>query len=454
MVCATVVHLYVFGHDKVYELPSIDLWVPEQCADLVRLFVSWAFCPVSILGFDKTIEYLPEYNCLRIQAESLDGGKPHFFYAQNMHRAPENVFGRHTTCFLASEKPPRISLSSATSDTESAKARDVEAAKAQNKIKDWIEGVQTVVNIEKTGTASILEAARASVTKAVTNIAKARFLVTDKSSDSAAVKACVSKIVEAIADFAVNPGEDYSAERVSSLAAEPEQVFNAAAARILAVGATVVADVIDYETADISTSLLELAMGQIAAVKAELIQSIDSKRFKLDRFIKDAWFFSEWSQVPDRYDKVQYLCKIGSRFQNDKTMQSKFLLIVAGGAVCYKTRWCSDNSVPISDGTGTAFPMVNRVVLQESKFRQHKHIVLNMVACHLGDTESTDELIVVVADAMHANHMNLLECGILHRDMSPHNILLTWNRDCKPTGMLIAFDFVTCVADEIAEGPN
>ncbi|KAJ2681713.1 hypothetical protein GGH99_005070 [Coemansia sp. RSA 1285] len=453
-VCATVVRLYVFGHDRIYESPSIDLWVPEQCADLVRLFVSWAFCPVSILGFDKTIEYLPEYNCLRIQAESLDGGKPHFFYAQNMHRAPENVFGRHTTCFLASEKPPRICLPSGTSDTQSTKARDAEATNEGKKIKDWIEGVQTVVNIEKTGTASILEAARASVTKAVTKIAKARFPVTDKSSDSAAVKACVSKIVEAIVDFAVNPGEDYSAERVSSLAAEPEQVFNAAAARILAVGATIVADVIDYETADISASPLELAMGQIAAAKAELIQSIDSERFELDRFVKDAWSFSEWSQVPDRHDEVQYLSEIGSRFQDDETMQGKFPLIVAGGSVCYKTRWCSDDSAPISDDTETAFPMVNRDVLQKSKFRQHKRIVLDMVACRLNDVESVDELIAVVADAMHANHRILSECGILHRDMSPHNILFTRDQDRNPTGMLIDFDCAVHLADAVAEGPN
>ncbi|KAJ2685788.1 hypothetical protein GGH99_003656 [Coemansia sp. RSA 1285] len=77
-----------------------------------------------------------------------------------------------------------------------------------------------------------------------------------------------------------------------------------------------------------------------------------------------------------------------------------------------------------------------------------------MVACRLGDTESVDELIVAVADAMHANHRILSECGILHRDMSPHNVLLTRNRDRKPTGMLIDFDFATRVADEIAEGPN
>ncbi|KAJ2607613.1 hypothetical protein EV177_005420 [Coemansia sp. RSA 1804] len=186
-VCATVVRLYILGHDKIYESPSIDLWVPEQCADLVRLLVSWTFCPVGILGFDKTIEYLPEYNCLRIQTESLDGGKPHFFYAQNMHRAPENVFGRHTTCFLAFEKPLHIVLSSATSDTESTKALDAEVAKERNKIKDWVEGVQTAVHIKKVSIDSILKIARTSVTKAVTKIAKARFLVSDKSSDSAAV---------------------------------------------------------------------------------------------------------------------------------------------------------------------------------------------------------------------------------------------------------------------------
>ncbi|KAJ2685789.1 hypothetical protein GGH99_003657 [Coemansia sp. RSA 1285] len=292
-VCAPVVRLYVFGHDKIYESPSIDLWVPEQCADLARLLVSWAFCPISILGFDKTIEYLPEYNCLRIQTESLDGGKPHFSYAQNMHRAPESVFGRHTTCFLASEKPPRICLPFVTSDTESAKARDAEVAKARNKIKDWIEGVQTAVCAKKMSIDYILEAARTGVTKAVTKIAKARLPVSDKSSDSAAVQACVSKIVMAIVGFAVNPGENYSAECVCSLAAEPEQAFDAAAARILAVGATVVADVINYETADIFTYPFEFAMGQIATAIAQLVESIDSKIFELDRFVKDAWSFSE-----------------------------------------------------------------------------------------------------------------------------------------------------------------
>ncbi|KAJ2694672.1 hypothetical protein GGH99_000552 [Coemansia sp. RSA 1285] len=428
--CATAVRLYIFGHDKIYESPSIDI-----CAGLVRLLVSWAFCPVSILGFDKTIEYLPEYNCLRIQTESLDGGKPHFFYVQNMHRTPENVFGRHTTCFLASEKPPHICLPSATSDTESTKARDAKATKERNTIKDWVEGVQTAVHVQKISTDSILEAARTGVTEAVTKIARARLPVSDKSSDLAAVQACISKIVEAIVDFSANPGEDYSAERVGSLAAEVEQVFDAAAARILAVGATIVADVIDYETADIFGSPLELAMCLIAAAKAELVQSIDSERFESNRFVKDDWFYSEW-------------------FQDDETIQGKLPLIVAGGAVCYKTRWCSDDSAPISDDTGTAFPTVNRDVLQKSKFRQHKRIVLDMVACRLNDVESVDELIVVVADAMHANHRILSECGILHRDISPHNILFTRDQDRNPTGMLIDFDCAVRVADEVAEGPN
>ncbi|KAJ2514216.1 hypothetical protein GGI11_004156, partial [Coemansia sp. RSA 2049] len=410
--CATAVRLYIFGHDKIYESPSIDI----------------------------TIEYLPEYNCLRIQTESLDGGKPHFFYVQNMHRTPENVFGRHTTCFLASEKPPHICLPSATSDTESTKARDAKATKERNTIKDWVEGVQTAVHVQKISTDSILEAARTGVTEAVTKIARARLPVSDKSSDLAAVQACISKIVEAIVDFSANPGEDYSAERVGSLAAEAEQVFDAAAARILAVGATIVADVIDYETADIFGSPLELAMCLIAAAKAELVQSIDSERFESNRFVKDDWFYSE--------------CEIGRRFQDDETIQGKLPLIVAGGAVCYKTRWCSDDSAPISDDTGTAFPMVNRDVLQKSKFRQHKRIVLDMVACRLNDVESVDELIVVVADAMHANHRILSECGILHRDISPHNILFTRDQDRNPTGMLIDFDCAVRVADEVAEGPN
>ncbi|KAJ2664852.1 hypothetical protein IWW48_000466 [Coemansia sp. RSA 1200] len=453
-VCATVVRLYVFGHDKIYESPSIDLWVPEQCADLAKLLASWAFCPISILGFDKTIEYLPEYNCLRIQAESLDGGKPHVFYAQNMHRAPESVFGRHTTCFLASEKPPRIRLPSATPDAESTKAMGAEVARARNAIKDWIEGIQTAACAKDINLDSILESAKSRITEAVTKIAKARFPVPDESSDSAAVQACVSKIVVAIVGFAANPGEDYYVEYVSSLAAEPEQVFDAAAAHILAVGATVVADVINYETAGIPTSPFELAMGVIATAKAQLVQSIDSERFDLDRFVKDAWSCSEWSQAPDRHDEVQYLREIRSRFQDDETMQGKFPLIVAGGVVCYKTRWCSGDRAPMSDDTSTAFPMVNKDVLQESKFRRHKRIVLDMIACRLNDVESVDELIVVVADAMQANHRILSECSILHRDISPHNILFTRDRDRKPTGMLIDFDCAVRVADKVTEGPN
>ncbi|KAJ1732032.1 hypothetical protein LPJ61_002241 [Coemansia biformis] len=63
------------------------------------------------------------------------------------------------------------------------------------------------------------------------------------------------------------------------------------------------------------------------------------------------------------------------------------------------------------------------MVLDPFPFCIHKHIAMSPISQLLMMLESPYELIIVLANVMCA-HMHLLECGILHRDISVNNILV------------------------------
>ncbi|KAJ2396621.1 hypothetical protein GGI05_001034 [Coemansia sp. RSA 2603] len=101
IVCGSKVHIYIFGHDCIFESPILDLCVKDDRSKLVKLLASWAFCPRSILGYDSTIGYRSAAQCVSFAVDGIDER----IYAPFTTRITENLFGRHTVCYHAKAMP-------------------------------------------------------------------------------------------------------------------------------------------------------------------------------------------------------------------------------------------------------------------------------------------------------------------------------------------------------------
>ncbi|KAJ1718848.1 hypothetical protein LPJ53_006268, partial [Coemansia erecta] len=100
-VCGSKVHVYIFGHDRIFESPMIDLRAGDDRSKLIRLLASWAFCPRSVFGYDKTISHIGALDCFTFFADGLD----ELIYAPGTIRTSDNLFGRHTVCYHARAVP-------------------------------------------------------------------------------------------------------------------------------------------------------------------------------------------------------------------------------------------------------------------------------------------------------------------------------------------------------------
>ncbi|KAJ1856223.1 hypothetical protein LPJ73_002213, partial [Coemansia sp. RSA 2703] len=100
-VCASKVHVYIFGHDCIFESPFLDLGAKDDRGKLVKLLASWAFCPRSILGYDSTIDYRSAAQCVSFAVDGINER----IYAPFTTRITENLFGRHTVCYHAKAMP-------------------------------------------------------------------------------------------------------------------------------------------------------------------------------------------------------------------------------------------------------------------------------------------------------------------------------------------------------------
>ncbi|KAJ1727220.1 hypothetical protein LPJ61_004690, partial [Coemansia biformis] len=92
-------------------------------------------------------------------------------------------------------------------------------------------------------------------------------------------------------------------------------------------------------------------------------------------------------------------------------------------------------------------------VLEPFPFRIHKRIAMSPIGQPLATLESPYELIIVLTDAMRA-HARLLECGILHRDISANNILVVRGPDNNVRGVLTDLDCAIRVGVERDQRPE
>ncbi|KAJ2656543.1 hypothetical protein IWW48_004961, partial [Coemansia sp. RSA 1200] len=89
-----------------YALASlvIDLGQIDDRKQLVHLLVSWSFCESHQLGYNPTIIHHREPGYYEIKVEH--DGKTKTYYSEGAVIGAEQLFGRHTRCFAASEERP------------------------------------------------------------------------------------------------------------------------------------------------------------------------------------------------------------------------------------------------------------------------------------------------------------------------------------------------------------
>ncbi|KAJ1718366.1 hypothetical protein LPJ53_006557, partial [Coemansia erecta] len=79
----------------------VDLRASDDRSKLIKLLASWAFCPRSVFGHDKTISHNGALDCFTFSVDGLD----ELIYVPGTIRTSDNLFGRHTVCYHARAVP-------------------------------------------------------------------------------------------------------------------------------------------------------------------------------------------------------------------------------------------------------------------------------------------------------------------------------------------------------------
>ncbi|KAJ2885283.1 hypothetical protein FB639_001804 [Coemansia asiatica] len=104
--------------------------------------------------------------------------------------------------------------------------------------------------------------------------------------------------------------------------------------------------------------------------------------------------------------------------------------------------------MPTKDTTEHIYAGIDPDIIKSIPQRIHKRIAMKPLGLSLREVRSVDELIIVAADVMKAHQAILRRCDILHRDLSPYNMLMTRDSDGMVHGMLIDFDCAVWASDE------
>ncbi|KAJ2233270.1 hypothetical protein IWW45_004321 [Coemansia sp. RSA 485] len=172
---------------------------------------------------------------------------------------------------------------------------------------------------------------------------------------------------------------------------------------------------------------------------------------KRDILVKDAWPHAE---NPDRKrkerarDEIEMMRTIDEKLGNDPDFQGKYPKVVSAGVV---RQFCGNKRTPIKDTTENMFAKLGKDIIKDIPHRVHKRIAMEPVGLSIREARSVDELIVVAADVMKAHQEILRRCDILHRDLSPYNMLMTRDSDGMAHGMLIDFDCAVWASEESAQ---
>ncbi|KAJ1896266.1 hypothetical protein LPJ81_004780, partial [Coemansia sp. IMI 209127] len=155
--------------------------------------------------------------------------------------------------------------------------------------------------------------------------------------------------------------------------------------------------------------------------------------------IKDAWAHAKCSEdgsdPDDARNEIVLMRKIKDSLADKEDLKGGFSTIVHGGAV-----QLNKGGPAVEDNTHTAFGMLVPPLVGKPEFRVHRRLVLTPACLPLQNVHDVDQLIVAAADVMNAHTAIFKNCGILHRDISPNNMLFRRFGDNTVQGILIDFD--------------
>ncbi|KAJ2111307.1 hypothetical protein IW146_005446 [Coemansia sp. RSA 922] len=191
--------------------------------------------------------------------------------------------------------------------------------------------------------------------------------------------------------------------------------------------------------------------------------------------IKDSWAFSKRNASEDTRDEVRSLEKVKACLLAKAAEQDIIIpKIEVGGRVSFLRNggWVEDNTDTLygrgklvadkADTVRGPGEMADNNADDANKpgevrsnddlyFRAHRRIVMEPIGEPLRSTTSVAEFVTVVCDVMRCHSAFVNDCGILHRDISPNNILVFRGADGIARGMLIDLDCAIDIDQEKRE---
>ncbi|KAJ2098384.1 hypothetical protein IW146_009984, partial [Coemansia sp. RSA 922] len=191
--------------------------------------------------------------------------------------------------------------------------------------------------------------------------------------------------------------------------------------------------------------------------------------------IKDSWAFSKRNASEDTRDEVRSLekvkaCLLAKAAERDIIIPK----IEVGGRVLFLRNggWVEDNTDTLYGRGKLVMDKADTVRGQgeladnnaddvnkpgevrsddDLYFRAHRRIVMEPIGEPLRSTTSAAEFVTIVCDVMRCHNAFVNDCGILHRDISPNNILVFRGADGIARGMLIDLDCAIDIDQEKRE---
>ncbi|KAJ2721113.1 hypothetical protein GGI07_004178 [Coemansia sp. Benny D115] len=154
--CGDSIRACHFGNDLMQASHDMRLFEAEERAEFIKLLVYWSFCEEHCLGYDPTMEWLPDRRCWQMEVSTLpapdgelaqsSGTMP--LYTRTAIIVSENMFGRRTRTYSATNNKPTCAEDAA-EDMCNIVIKDAWAESAEDKANDSDDEVQHLCKIKQ-----------------------------------------------------------------------------------------------------------------------------------------------------------------------------------------------------------------------------------------------------------------------------------------------------------------